>query len=192
MSRILALVSIATFTVLCACSSPGDVDTDAWAFQAEMEAVFAASDLDLDQETLLNLAGADDPVPAWEYLDAAPMGELTEGIPRVFSGDISYQGYAVAEVVVPASGGELRVDPSYCGTGNTGCVVYVAVDRDGDTMLEASEVEATADGRLGEVAEASVDGGVWTVFVAGSVASVDGFVVEVLWSVAGGSDGTAS
>lgn len=193
MNRILALISLATLTVLCACASPGDVDSDAWAFRADIEAVFAAADLELDEDTMLNLASADDPaVPAWEYLDAVELGELSEAVPRAFSGDLGYQGYQVAEVVVPAGGGQLRVDPSYCGSGNTGCVVYVAVDRDGDTMLEADEVEAWADGRLGQVAEANADGGVWSIFVTGSVAAVDGFVVEVLWSVAGGSDGTAS
>ena len=194
MSRsILALVSITNLTVLAACATPGDVDSDAWAWRADIELVFASADgLALDAETMLDLVTADDPaVPAWEYLDAAPMGELTEAAPLVFSGDLGHQGYSVAEVVVPA-GGQLRVDPSYCGSGNTGCVVYVAVDWDGDTMLEVSEVEAYADGRLGEVAEATVGGGVWSIFVSGSIAAVDGFVVEILWSVPGGSDGTAS
>ena len=191
MNRFLALLAIATLTLLSACAT-GDVDTDAWAFQAELEAVFAAADLELDEETLLELAGDDNPsTPAWEYVEAAELGTLDEAAPRVFSGDIGYQGYEVAEVVLPGAG-QLVVDPSWCGSGNTGCVVYVAADKDGDTMLEADEVAAYADGRLGEVAVANVDGGVWSVFVSGSIAAVDGFVVEILWSVPGGSDGTAS
>ena len=191
--QILASAAVLTFVLVAACASPGELDADGHAYQLDEDAhLVAAQGPGLVPDQIHDLQPADLPqIPAWEYLDAASLGELTEGIPATFSGSLGHQGYSVGRVIVPGEG-QLRVDPSYCGAGNTGCVVYVAVDRDGDTMLEASEVEAYADGRLGEVAEAAVDGGVWWIFVTGSVPEVDGFVVEVLWSVPGGSDGTAS
>ena len=194
MSRhFLAFAAVSTFAFVAACASPEAVDADGHALLLQDQGdLVAAQGPGLSPDVMLDLLPSDQPqVPAWEYLDASPLGEMIEGIPTVFSGTLGHGGYAVAQFVVPGEG-QLRVDPSYCGAGNTGCVVYLAVDRDGDTMLEASEVEGFANGQLGEVVEVTADGGVWTVFVAGSHPEVDGFVVEILWSVPGGSDGTAS
>jgi hypothetical protein len=191
----LALAAI--FTLLVGCAVAPDLETGSAAcIEGDGYELESAADYDLPTEpdayVPLHEEATDDEepqtTPEWDFGFAAPLADMDEAAPMVFAGDYAGMPFAAATFEVPAEG-LLRADTSYCGA--DACKVWLASDKDGDGVLDENEVVSTADSMQGEAAEAWVEAGEWTLFVAPHEGATS-FIVELLWSNPGGSDGTAS